>query len=85
MTRLSCGRVSEGRKLSLGEPNLPSRERKGEGFREISKVVGEDEYRSLSMAPFVSPKVKSLKGKISAERVKSFVEDKVLAERNQKD
>ena len=64
MTGLSCSRVSEGRKLSLEESNRPNRrERKGKGFREISKGVGEDEYRSLSMASFVSPKVKLLKGK----------------------
>jgi hypothetical protein len=52
-TRLESVRVS-GEKPSLDESTRPSRRRNGEGFRANLKGVGEEEYRSLSMASLVS-------------------------------
>jgi hypothetical protein len=49
LTRLDMGRVGR-RKPRLGESIRPSRGTKEEDFRWSLKGVGEEEYRSLSMA-----------------------------------
>lgn len=52
-TRLDSARVS-GEKASLAESTRPSRGTNGEGFKVNLKGVGDEEYRSLSMASLVS-------------------------------
>lgn len=53
LTRLGLGRFGR-RKPRLGESIGPSRGTKEEDFRWSLKGVGEEEYRSLSMASLVS-------------------------------
>jgi hypothetical protein len=68
LTRLDLGRVGR-RKPRLGESIRPSRGTKEEDFRWTFKGVGEEEYRSLSMASLVSlsPSVR-----VQVLRVKDF-------------